>query len=44
MVLNGDKGYDLHFNPTDKLSDSQKIYAKKQYDLFVKWYSSWKNS
>ena len=44
MVLNGDKGYDLHFNPTDKLSDSQKMYAKKQYDLFVKWYSSWKNS
>jgi 4-hydroxy-tetrahydrodipicolinate synthase len=43
MVLNGDKGYDLHFNPTDKLSDSQKMYAKKQYDLFVKWYSSWKN-
>ena len=44
MVLNGDKGYDLHFNPTDKLTDSQKMYAKKQYDLFVKWYSSWKNS
>ena len=44
MVLNGDKGYDLHFNPTDKLSDSQKMYAKKQYDLFVNWYSSWKNS
>ena len=43
MVLNGDKGYDLHFNPTDKLTDSQKMYAKKQYDLFVKWYSSWKN-
>ncbi len=43
MVLNGDKGYDLHFNPTDKLSDSQKMYAKKQHDLFVKWYSSWKN-
>jgi 4-hydroxy-tetrahydrodipicolinate synthase len=43
MVLNGDKGYDLHFNSTDKLSDSQKMYAKKQYDLFVKWYSNWKN-
>jgi 4-hydroxy-tetrahydrodipicolinate synthase len=44
MSLNGDKGYELHFNPTDKLSDSQKMYAKKQYDLFVKWYSSWKDS
>ena len=44
MVLNGDKGYDLHFNSTDKLSDSQKMYAKKQYDLFVKWYSRWKNN
>jgi hypothetical protein len=19
------------------------MYAKKQYDLFVKWYSNWKN-
>ena len=34
MVLNGDKAYSLNFNPTDKLSDSQMNYAKKQYDLF----------
>ena len=41
MVLNGDKAYSLHFNPTDKLSDSQMNYAKKQYDLFKKWYFDW---
>ena len=41
MVLNGEKEYELHFNPTDKLSDSQKGYAKKQFDLFKKWYAGW---
>ena len=41
MVLNGDKAYSLNFNPTDKLSDSQMNYAKKQYDLFKKWYFDW---
>ncbi len=41
MVLNGDKAYELHFNPTDKLSESQKGYAKKQYDLFKNWYVNW---
>ena len=41
MVLNGDKAYELHFNSSDKLSDSQKGYAKSQYELFKKWYASW---
>ena len=41
MVLNGEKAYDLHFNPTDKLSKSQIAYAKDQYYLFKKWYSDW---
>jgi len=41
MVLNGDQAYSLHFNPTDKLSDSQMSYTKKQYNLFKKWYFNW---
>ena len=41
MVLNGDQAYSLHFNPTDKLSDSQMNYTKKQYNLFKKWYFNW---
>ena len=42
MVLNGDDAYNLHFNPTDKLSKSQMMYAKKQYLLFKEWYENWK--
>ncbi len=41
MVLNGEKAYDLHFNPTDKLNESQIAYADQQYRLFKKWYSDW---
>ncbi|MDC0457558.1 dihydrodipicolinate synthase family protein [Alphaproteobacteria bacterium] len=41
MVLNGDDAYNLHFNPTDKLSKSQMVYAKKQYLLFKDWYKNW---
>ena len=41
MVLNGEKAYDLHFNPTDKLSKSQIAHAEDQYYLFKKWYSDW---
>ena len=41
MVLNGEKSYDLHFNPTDKLSKSQKAYAEGQYYLFKNWYENW---
>ena len=42
MVLNGERAYNLHFNPTDKLSNSQMMYAKKQYFLFKEWYKNWK--
>ena len=42
MVLNGERAYNLHFNPTDKLSKSQMMYAKKQYLLFKEWYKNWK--
>ena len=41
MVLNGDREYSLHFNPTDALSDSQRAYAEQQYRLFRAWYSEW---
>jgi 4-hydroxy-tetrahydrodipicolinate synthase len=43
MVLNGEDAYRLHFNPTDKLTDSQKGFAKSQYDLFKSWYKNWNN-
>ncbi len=41
MVLNGDQGYALHFNPTDALSDAQRGYADQQYTLFRQWYAHW---
>ena len=41
MVLNGEKAYDLHFNPTDKMSQSQRKYAENQYTLFKNWYQDW---
>jgi dihydrodipicolinate synthase/N-acetylneuraminate lyase len=41
MVLNGDREYTLHFNETDRLSDSQRNYAERQYSLFRTWYDAW---
>ena len=41
MVLNGDREYALHVNPTDILSDAQRAFAEKQYRLFRAWYSEW---
>lgn len=41
MVLEGNVEYELHFNPTDKLSDSQRSFAKKQLSLFKSWYADW---
>lgn len=41
MVLNGDKGYALHFNETDVLSEAQRRYAENQYALFRQWYANW---
>jgi Dihydrodipicolinate synthase/N-acetylneuraminate lyase len=40
MVLNGDKEYELHFNETDKLSDSQRRHLENQYKLFRTWYAA----
>jgi 4-hydroxy-tetrahydrodipicolinate synthase len=41
MVLEGSPEYELHFNPTDTLSASQKHYAATQLALFKSWYRSW---
>ena len=44
MVLEGHKEYELHFNESDKLSESKKNYAEEQHRLFKKWYKNWKDS
>ena len=36
--------YELHFNPTDALSQSQKTFAKHQLRLFKSWHASWKTA
>lgn len=41
MVLTGDSAYELHFNETDALSDSQRGFVEKQYELFKAWYQDW---
>ena len=41
MVLRGDKEYELHFNETDRLSDSQRGYVETQLRLFDTWYAAW---
>lgn len=44
MVLNGHPEYTLHFNESDKLSDSQRGYCEEQYKLFTEWYANWSKS
>ena len=41
MVLKGAPEYQLHFNETDALSDSQRGYAEAQLKLFDSWYAQW---
>ena len=41
MVLTGNPEYELHFNETDKLSDSQRGYCEVQLKLFQDWYAGW---
>ncbi len=40
-VLEGDPAYELHFNPSDQLSASQRNFATDQLKLFRTWYSAW---
>ena len=42
LLLNGEAEYELHFNETDYLPDSQKHYIEQQYSLFKVWFDDWK--
>jgi len=41
LVLTGNPEYTLHFNESDKLSDSQRGFVEKQFGLFQTWYADW---
>lgn len=41
MVLNGESEYELHFNPSDQLSTSQKGFVELQYQQFKTWWKHW---
>jgi 1-pyrroline-4-hydroxy-2-carboxylate deaminase len=41
MLLEGNPEYELHFNPSDALSESQKTFARNQLWLFKTWYAQW---
>ena len=41
LELQGEAAYALHFNATDELSSSQRVWAKKQFEQFKTWYGQW---
>jgi 4-hydroxy-tetrahydrodipicolinate synthase len=41
MTLEGNAGYEHHFNPTDALDEGQKTFAREQLALFKRWYAAW---
>lgn len=41
LELQGDENYKLHFNSTDKLSDSQCGFVEMQFALFQNWWNQW---
>ena len=41
LKLKGEDEYEFHFNNSDKLSESQSIFAKKQFKLFKDWWQNW---
>ncbi len=41
LVLLGDEDYELNFNETDQLSESQRRYAEAQLKLFQQWWAQW---
>ena len=41
MVLQGEAEYRLHFNETDELTPSQRVWAEKLFDQFKTWYAEW---
>lgn len=42
MTLEGNAGYEHHFNPTDALNEGQRTFAREQLALFKRWYAAWK--
>ena len=42
LVLNGEDEYQLHFNPSDALTNEQRAYCEKQYNQFKVWFNEWK--
>jgi len=41
LVLNGEREYELHFNESDGLSESQRGFVEQQYELFKAWWAGW---
>jgi 4-hydroxy-tetrahydrodipicolinate synthase len=41
MVLEGHKEYELHLNPSDALSASQKAHLEAAWKQFKSWYANW---
>jgi len=41
MVLEGHPEFELHFNPTDALSPTQREFARAQWQLFKDWWAKW---
>ncbi|GAB2179493.1 dihydrodipicolinate synthase family protein [Dongia sp. agr-C8] len=41
MVLEGHQEYELHLNPSDALSPSQKAHLEAAWRQFKAWYASW---
>lgn len=41
MVLEGRPEYEHHFNPADRLSDTQRALVRGQWELFNNWWRQW---
>jgi len=41
MVLEGNPGYEHHFNKADALSTSQRQFLQSQWELFHQWWNNW---
>lgn len=41
LTLKGEDEYNFNFYESDKLSESQSIFAKKQFKLFNEWWQEW---
>jgi 4-hydroxy-tetrahydrodipicolinate synthase len=41
MTLEGNAGYEHHFNASDALDEGQRSFARAQLALFKRWYAAW---